>query len=144
MPKLPPLSALRAFESAARLKSIGKAANELNVSHPAISHQIKRLEPYFGQPLLIKKGRGITTTKAGDRLSATLTETFEEIRATCSLIKQNRDHRMLVIASVASGAMAFTNAVSKTTGSHAGPLSSHVALISALTSAIVSISIFHS
>ena len=38
--KLPPLNALRAFEAAARLKSVSKAADELSVTQGAVSHQI--------------------------------------------------------------------------------------------------------
>ena len=45
---LPPLSALRAFEAAARLKSFSKAADELSVTPAAISHQIHALEQISG------------------------------------------------------------------------------------------------
>ena len=43
--RLPNLNQLRAFEAAARLESFKGAAEELNVTHAAISHQIKALEP---------------------------------------------------------------------------------------------------
>ena len=42
--RLPPLTALRAFEAAARLGGVSKAADELNVTHAAVSHQIRALE----------------------------------------------------------------------------------------------------
>ena len=54
MPSLPPLNALRAFEAAARLQSLKKAAAELNVTPAAISHQVKLLEDFAGRPLLVK------------------------------------------------------------------------------------------
>ena len=47
---LPPLKALRAFEAAARLQSLTKAANELCVTEPAVSQQIKQLETYLRRP----------------------------------------------------------------------------------------------
>jgi len=49
--KLPPLNALRTFEAAARLSSFTAAANELYVTHGAVSQQIRSLEEYFDQPL---------------------------------------------------------------------------------------------
>ncbi|MEM0950098.1 MAG: LysR family transcriptional regulator, partial [Pseudomonadota bacterium] len=48
---LPPLRALRAFESAARHLSFSQAAAELGVTPGAISHQIKSLEDWLGAPL---------------------------------------------------------------------------------------------
>ncbi|MBN9673694.1 LysR substrate-binding domain-containing protein [Roseibium aggregatum] len=59
MRRLPPLKALHAFEAAARHESVTKAADELNVSHSAISQQIKLLEHYFNQKLFRKKGNGL-------------------------------------------------------------------------------------
>jgi LysR family glycine cleavage system transcriptional activator len=59
MRRLPPLRALRAFEAAARHESITKAAAELNVSHSAISQQVKALEHYFGQKMFVKSGNGL-------------------------------------------------------------------------------------
>lgn len=63
--RLPPLSALRGFESAARLNSFSKAANELFMTQSAISHQIKLLEDYFGQPLFKRVNRSVEVTDAG-------------------------------------------------------------------------------
>src|SRR5207302_7938412 len=54
---LPPLSALRAFETAARLKSFSKAAEELNVTPAAISHQIHALEQDLGVQLFHRLNR---------------------------------------------------------------------------------------
>ncbi|MEO1455694.1 MAG: LysR family transcriptional regulator, partial [Pseudomonadota bacterium] len=49
--RLPPLTALRAFDAAARHMSFAKAADELNVTPAALSFQIKSLEEHLGQPL---------------------------------------------------------------------------------------------
>ena len=43
MPALPPLNALRAFDAAARQLSLSAAAQELHVTHSAVSHQIRQL-----------------------------------------------------------------------------------------------------
>lgn len=49
--KLPPLRAVQCFESVARLNSFSKAANVLNITQSAVSHQIKLLEEYVGEEL---------------------------------------------------------------------------------------------
>ncbi|WP_043090938.1 LysR family transcriptional regulator, partial [Xanthomonas sp. SHU 166] len=50
--RLPSLNALRAFEAAARLRSVGAAAAELHVTHGAVSRQVRLLEQELGLPLL--------------------------------------------------------------------------------------------
>jgi len=66
--RLPSLNALRAFEAAARLHSVGGAAAELHVTHGAVSRQIRLLEEELGLALLQREGRGIRPTAAGERL----------------------------------------------------------------------------
>lgn len=63
--RLPPLSALRGFEAAARLNSFSKASSELFMTQSAISHQVKLLEEYFGQPLFKRVNRTVEVTDAG-------------------------------------------------------------------------------
>ena len=63
--KLPPLKALKGFEAAARLSSVRGAAEELNLTHPAISHQIQTLESSLASKLFIREGRNIRLTDAG-------------------------------------------------------------------------------
>lgn len=63
--RLPPLSALRGFEAAARLNSFSKASEELYMTQSAISHQVKLLEDYFGQPLFKRVNRTVEVTDAG-------------------------------------------------------------------------------
>src|ERR1043166_1889835 len=59
---LPPLSALRAFEAAARLKSFSKAAEELNVTPAAVSHQIHALEEDLGVQAPVRRLRAHNDT----------------------------------------------------------------------------------
>ncbi|MFI8620860.1 MULTISPECIES: LysR substrate-binding domain-containing protein [Pseudomonadota] len=65
--RLPSLNALRAFEVTARLLSFQQAANELNVTHSAISHQIKKLEQDLGAELFVRMGRRVALTNLGQR-----------------------------------------------------------------------------
>ena len=73
MRKLPPLIELRAFEAAARLLSFKAAADELGVTPTAISHQIRQLETYCGQPLYRRRPRPLSLTEAGATLLPAIT-----------------------------------------------------------------------
>ncbi|WP_419902906.1 LysR family transcriptional regulator [Kiloniella sp.] len=66
MRDLPPLKALRAFEACYRLRSYTRAAEQLNVGQPAISHQIRQLEQDLGVKLFEKRGSLISATKEAD------------------------------------------------------------------------------
>jgi len=57
--RLPPLTALRAFEAAARHMSFAKAADELHVTPAALSFQIKSLEDHLGEPLFRRLNRAV-------------------------------------------------------------------------------------
>lgn len=59
------LRELRYFAAAARAGNLGRAAQELNVTPPAISQQLRKLEDALGTQLLIRHGRGVTPTPAG-------------------------------------------------------------------------------
>lgn len=63
--KLPPLKALPVFEAVARLNSFSLAADELSVGQSAVSHQIKLLEAYLGEPLFTRTGRYLALTDDG-------------------------------------------------------------------------------
>lgn len=63
--KLPPLKALRIFESAARHVSFSLAAKELHVTHGAVSKQIKGLEEFLGMPLFLRQHRKLVLTDEG-------------------------------------------------------------------------------
>jgi LysR family glycine cleavage system transcriptional activator len=63
--KLPPLNALKGFEAATRRQSVREAAEELCLTHPAVSHQIQLLEEDFGVPLFSREGRRIVPTTEG-------------------------------------------------------------------------------
>lgn len=66
--RLPPLTALRAFDAAARHMSFQKAADELNVTPAALSFQIKSLEDHLGQPVFRRLNRAVELTEIGRML----------------------------------------------------------------------------
>jgi LysR family transcriptional regulator, glycine cleavage system transcriptional activator len=77
---MPPLSALRAFEAAARHLSLTNAARELHVTPGALSHQIRGLEELLGVKLFERRVRAIALTAAGKQLYPGLQTGFAQIR----------------------------------------------------------------
>lgn len=89
MNNLPPLNALRAFESAARHLSFTLAAKELFVTHGAISKQIKTLEQYLGLPLFIRLHRRLQLTDEGSHYLPSIQVALQSINhATLELQQQ--------------------------------------------------------
>jgi LysR family nitrogen assimilation transcriptional regulator len=62
------LRELRYFLSVARTGNFGRAARELNITPPSVTHQVQKLEEELGTQLLIRHGRGVTLTQAGSCL----------------------------------------------------------------------------
>ena len=95
--RLPPFSALRAFESAARLESFSRAAEEIHVTHGAVSHQVKALEDFVGLPLFARNGRRVSLTASGkvlaDRVRAALRDIGEALE---SISRRDRSNRLTV------------------------------------------------
>lgn len=76
---LPSLSALRAFEAAARLQNFSRAADELHVTHGAISHQVRKLEEELGVALFVRNGRHVTATPDALEFSRLVGRSFDDI-----------------------------------------------------------------
>ena len=109
--RLPPMQALRAFEAAARERSLTRAAQALNVTHGAISHQIKSLESDLGVRLVERSGRGIRLTDDGERFAsrvraafAELTTAVHEITARCQPETAAGERRAFLRRALASAA----------------------------------------
>jgi LysR family glycine cleavage system transcriptional activator len=85
--RLPPLSALRAFESAARHRSFKKAAAELYVSPAAISHQIHALEDYLGVQLFVRLNRGLNLTDVARAALPRISDGFQSLGAGVDLMR---------------------------------------------------------
>jgi LysR family glycine cleavage system transcriptional activator len=80
-------TALRAFEAAARHASVSAAAQELAVTHSAISHQIKLLEQILGVSLFQRTNRGLNITARGETLLPVLMQSFDKISAVLDEIR---------------------------------------------------------
>ncbi|MEX0370869.1 MAG: LysR family transcriptional regulator [Tateyamaria sp.] len=76
---LPPLNALRAFEAAARYESFSRAADELGVSHSAISRHVRGLEARLGVHLFRDASRGVALTPEGTHYLQRITPAFDVI-----------------------------------------------------------------
>ena len=105
--RLPPLSSLRAFEAAARHGSLSGAARELNVTHPAIAQQVRRLEEWFGTRLIERAGRGMAPTPEGARLAAALGDGFATIARAVDEIGADAEERPLKITLTPSFAVSW-------------------------------------
>ncbi|MDQ6435831.1 LysR substrate-binding domain-containing protein [Mesorhizobium sp. LHD-90] len=73
---MPPLAAVRAFESAARHLSFTRAAEELAMTQAAVSYQIKVLEERVGSPLFVRQARQVALTETGQVLARAATDAF--------------------------------------------------------------------
>ncbi|WP_275424714.1 transcriptional regulator GcvA [Marinobacterium sediminicola] len=78
---MPPLNALRSFESAARNQSFNEAAEELCVTPSAISHQIKSLEEFLGLKLFRRERRQVSLTAAGERYLPSVQLALDEVES---------------------------------------------------------------
>lgn len=95
--RLPPMQALLAFESAARLKSFTAAARELGTTQPAVSQRIVQLEADLDGPVFARVHRGVTLTAEGERLYETVRTSLDTIRLAAGEIRTSRATSALTI-----------------------------------------------
>lgn len=95
--RLPPLTALRAFEAAARHMSFALAAAELNVTPAALSFQIKSLESHLGAPVFRRLNRAVELTEAGEALVPGVTEGFAALSRGWRAAQRVSDDRSLTV-----------------------------------------------
>jgi LysR family transcriptional regulator, glycine cleavage system transcriptional activator len=96
---LPPLNALRAFESVVRTGAVGAAAAELCVTPSAISHQLRTLEHYLDVKLLAHRGRKLELTDAGRAYFGAISPALTEIvRGTAAVFGRDEQRRISVAA----------------------------------------------
>jgi len=77
--KLPPLNTLRAFEAAARHLSFTRAAEELHVTHGAVSQAVKHLESYYQQPLFVRAKGKVSLNSAGKTLLPVISDVLNRV-----------------------------------------------------------------
>lgn len=95
--RLPPLTALRAFDAAARHMSFAKAAEELHVTPAALSFQIKSLEEHLGAPLFLRLNRAVALTEAGAALAPGAADGFQTLAAAWRAAQRTQDDQTLVV-----------------------------------------------
>ena len=94
--RLPPLSTLRPFEAAARLESFSRAAEELALTHGAVSHQVRALEEHVGAPLFARHGKRVSLTPAGRAFAERVRAALEQIAQAAEQLRVRRDDRLTV------------------------------------------------
>ncbi|ERI49713.1 LysR substrate-binding domain-containing protein [Pseudomonas sp. NPDC077649] len=102
---LPSLSALRAFEAAARHESAKRAAEELSVTATAISHQIRALEESLGVALFLRKPRQLELTAQGRELRQALETAFDSISATVERLSAVPSRQAITLSTTPAVAM---------------------------------------
>lgn len=95
--RLPPLHALRTFEVAARHLSYSRAAEELHVTHAAVSHQIKILEQHLGARLFRRSGRAMLLTNSGEGLYTHVREGLGRLTQGVDELRVKARRRVLTI-----------------------------------------------
>src|SRR6202158_4440481 len=100
--RLPPMQALRAFEAAARTRSLTRAAESLHLTHGAISHQIKSLEADFGVRLVERAGRGIRLTDEGERFATRVRAVLSDLGDAVREVTERANPRQLRVSVIPS------------------------------------------
>ena len=95
---LPPLSALRPFEAAARLESFSRAAAELHLTHGAVSHQVRALEEYLGAPLFARHGKRVALTAQGRAFAGRVRRALADIAEAAAEARATKHERLLTVS----------------------------------------------
>ena len=98
-PVLPPLTAVRAFEAAARHQSFTKAAEELGMTQAAVSYQVKLLEDRLGKSLFQRLPKKVALSEAGQRLAPAVAEAFLSLHTAFAAMRE-RDDGVLAVTAV--------------------------------------------
>jgi len=93
-----PLNTLRFFEAAARLGSFVKAAEELHLTHGAVSRQIRLLEESLGIALFERRNRGVFLTQKGTQLLTATQQALERLDAAMAALQDPQHQQPLVIS----------------------------------------------
>ncbi|AQT11522.1 LysR family transcriptional regulator [Pseudomonas protegens] len=96
--RLPPLSALRCFEAAARLESFTQAGATLHLTHGAISRAVRALEEDLGTPLFERRSQRVFLTAAGAELLHSVTQALDLIESTASRLRAPAPAAPLVLS----------------------------------------------
>lgn len=103
--ELPPLNAVPAFEAAARHKSFTRAAEELFVTHGAVSRQVKNLEEYLGQPLFRRLPRSLELTEAGVAYLEIVRQSLTTLSEGTAEVRRRHQNKPITISVIPSFAV---------------------------------------
>ena len=101
MPELPPLSAVRVFEAAARLENFSRAAEELGMTQAVVSYQVRQLEDRVGRPLFLREKGRVRLSEAGRRLAPAVSSALADIAAAFANLRSD-DSGVLAISTIPS------------------------------------------
>lgn len=102
MRTLPPLNALRVFDAAARRLNFSAAAEELCVTHSAVSHQIRQLEDWVGQPLFVRERNGVRLTPTGQTLQQAAGNALDMLETACAQVRRAPQASELIVGAPGS------------------------------------------
>jgi LysR family transcriptional regulator, glycine cleavage system transcriptional activator len=99
MRRLPPLSAVRVFEAAARHGNFTRAAEELGMTQAAVSYQVKLLEERLGAALFRRDKRRVVLTEAGARAAPQVSRAFDAIDQAFATIRSEEEGLLVISTS---------------------------------------------
>ena len=103
MDRLPPLSAIRAFEAAGRHENFSRAADELGLTQAAISYQVRQLEDRVGRPLFVREKGRVRLSDTGRRLLPALTSGFAGMTEAFAALREEDDDVLAINTAVSLG-----------------------------------------
>jgi LysR family glycine cleavage system transcriptional activator len=98
MNPLPPLTAVRVFEAAARHENFSRAAEELAMTQAAVSYQMKILEERLGASLFVRHARGMALTELGRALAPKVSGAFDALRDAFAAVRADNDSILSITA----------------------------------------------
>lgn len=107
--RLPPLNAIKAFESVARLGSLSLAARELSVTPGAVSQQLRVLGDFFGKALFVRRHNRLQLTDAGLSVFAETAEIIDRLSAMTARLLQGEQRASVVVSALPSVAVRWLN-----------------------------------
>lgn len=103
--RFPSMTALLALESAARLGSLTRAADELAITESAVSRRIQQLEAFYGTKLLRRLARGVAVTPDGELLLGTVIDVLQSLRFTRTRLRSGSRRRLKISVAPAIGSL---------------------------------------
>jgi LysR family glycine cleavage system transcriptional activator len=100
--RLPPMNALKSFDAAARYLSFSRAAEELHLTHGAVSRAIKQLEDYLGVILFKRATRSVSLTPIGASYAADIRDVLDRLAQATTAVKEGQSASALTVSTIDS------------------------------------------